>query len=161
MPTYKGHLVGGAATFVVIHQVTTKIFEYSAPTPKQLFFTLSFCLLGSLFPDIDTKSFGQKLFYALLTIIIFATITARHWEILSIVSLLSVFPLLVNHRGIIHTIWFVTLAPLAVPLIIHYHASHFSQSAWIAYLYFVTGGLSHLLLDYGLWQTIKRLFFRK
>lgn len=158
MPTYKGHLIGGAATFTAIHLVTTKVLAHPSPPPKQIFFTLAICLLGSLFPDIDTKSFGQKLFYYLLTVMILAAIFAQQWALLSILSLISVFPLLVNHRGIIHTIWFVTFAPLAIPLIIQYNNPQLAKAAWIAYLYFIIGALSHLLLDYGFWRTMKQLF---
>ena len=156
MPTYKGHLAGGAATFVAIHYISTKIFLTPPPTPKQIFFTCAFCLLGSIFPDIDTKSFGQKIFYTLLTVIIITAIIAQQWGLLSVLSLISVFPLLVNHRGVIHTVWFVTLAPLAIPLLIHYNSPELSQTAWLAYLYFLAGALSHLALDYEPWRKIRR-----
>ncbi|MBU1008152.1 metal-dependent hydrolase [Candidatus Dependentiae bacterium] len=161
MPTYKGHLAGGGVTFLAIHLVTTKLLNQPTPPPNQILFTLEFCLLGSLFPDIDTKSFGQKIFYYLLTAMILAAIYTQQWGLLSILSLISVFPLLVNHRGIIHTIWFVTLAPLAIPLIIQQNNPLLAKTAWFAYLYFEIGALSHLFLDYGFLRTAKKVFSKR
>lgn len=168
MSSYRGHLVGGAVTFLLVQQ-GTQFFVKAPPStmggtsPKGLIFGLTFCLLGSLFPDIDTKSVGQRIFYMMLTCIIVATIAMERWNLLSVLSLLGLFPLLVHHRGIIHTVWFVTLAPLPIPLIIMYNAPKlFLQGDLIyAYLYFVSGALSHLLLDYGIWKSLKRAFSRK
>ena len=97
----------------------------------------------------------KKIFYVLLAIIIIAAIIMQQWSLLSVLSLISVFPLLVNHRGIIHTVWFVALAPLAIPLIIQYNSPSLAEASWLAYLYFVAGGLSHLFLDYPFLRKFK------
>jgi len=142
MPGYKKHLIGGLAAFAVVHTVLQKPL-----TPNNLLVPFTCSLLGSLFPDVDTKSVGQKLFYYIMAGLTAFTVFKRWWGVLSATSLISLFPLLVNHRGIIHTIWFVTLVPLAGPIIIAYSAPHFASLCWNAYIYFVAGALSHLLLD--------------
>ena len=164
MPGYKGHLIGGLAVYAIVYQTTTnpavnsalqKIFHfnpfhYSGNGDMRLYaIAMSFacCLLGSLFPDVDTKSVGQKLFYYIMAGIITFTVIKKQWGLLSALSLISLFPLLVNHRGIIHTIWFVTLAPLVVPLIVSHNHPALALLCWQAYVYFVTGALSHLILD--------------
>ncbi|MCK4517763.1 metal-dependent hydrolase [Candidatus Babeliales bacterium] len=161
MPSYKGHLVGGAATFFVTYQAATKVFGQQPFTTKQIVFALTFCLLGSLFPDIDTKSLGQRVFYSLLTVAVFAAIALQHWALLSFLSVLGLLPLLVNHRGMIHTVWFVTMFPLAVTLFITRFNPTLSSMAWPAYSYFVVGALSHLFLDYGVWRTVKTITGRR
>jgi hypothetical protein len=147
MPGYKGHLLGGLATCFLIHATSTKLFSYPDPTLKKFLFTLIFALLGSLFPDIDTKSVGQKIFYTLLTIPLFFAILTHQWRLLTVISLISIFPVLVNHRGIIHTVWFVALVPLSVPIFLHVSSPHIMSQIWTAYTYFVAGALSHILLD--------------
>ena len=170
MANYRGHVAGGAATFLIIAYTTTKLFPAPLYTPKELLLALLFCLLGSLFPDVDIKSVGQRIFYTVLTIFIIITILTQQWLLLSMLSLISIFPLLVNHRGIIHTIGFVTLAPLVILFVTHYllptsnllgKYDLFSRTTWILYGYFVAGALSHLLLDYGISHKYKRLFKRR
>ena len=59
MSNYRGHLIGACIVYSVI------IFVLSFHTKSFITLTewLLCTLLGSLFPDIDTKSKGQKLFY--------------------------------------------------------------------------------------------------
>ena len=59
MPNYKGHIVGGTVTYLVVLQV----IKHAQPNIHVVLQGLVFCLLGSLFPDIDVKSKGQKIFY--------------------------------------------------------------------------------------------------
>ena len=161
MPGYKGHLVGGAATFFVTYQVATKVFGQAPYITKQIVFALTFCLLGSLFPDIDTKSLGQRVFYSILAIAVFAAIALQHWALLSFLSVLGLLPLLVNHRGMIHTVWFVTAIPLATTLLISRTNPALAPAAWLAYIYFVVGALSHLFLDYGVWRVAKNFMGKR
>jgi len=160
MPGYQGHLAGGTATFFLMYYSTTKVLSLPGYNEKELALAFAFCILGSLFPDIDTKSFGQKIFYFFLAIIILLSIINGHTKLLVPLSLISVFPLLVNHRGIIHTVWFVTLAPLSIPFVMGYSSPQFTKITWLIYSYFVVGALSHLLLDYGFLRLLKRTFGR-
>jgi len=149
MASYKGHLVGGGAAFVAVYYTATRVIAHSNPYETKTFFLALICtLLGSLFPDVDTKSKGQRLFYGLLTVMIIITIIKQRWHLLASLSLISVFPMLVHHRGVMHRLWFVVLTPLAVPAITWYSYSAFTGTAWLIYCYFVTGAISHLLLDY-------------
>ena len=72
MPGFRGHLIGGTVTYLAILQCI-KSMQPSIPVIISGFI---FCIIGSLFPDIDIKSKGQKLFYqkyrpALLSINLF------------------------------------------------------------------------------------------
>jgi len=62
MPGYKGHLVGGTVAYGLLFfgLVGVVVKQPSMLTAGEW---LLFALAGSLFPDIDIKSKGQKYFY--------------------------------------------------------------------------------------------------
>lgn len=156
MSTHKGHIVGGAATFLLLHIATTKVCAFPQPTPKALIIAFSCCILGALFPDIDTKSIGQRIFYSFMAIPVTYSIFSHQWHMLASLSIISLFPILSNHRGITHTLWFVTLAPLSIMLGLSQSYPQFVRILQIACFYFIAGALSHLLLDFGLLRTLKK-----
>ena len=147
MPSYRGHLAGGAATFILVQQLTQKVAIFPK-SPKYLFLAAMACALGSLFPDIDTKSMGQKIFYMILSMLTFASIISKQWALLPAIFPVVLLPFLVRHRGITHRILFVTLVPLLIPLIVSTCTPGFYKTAWLIYIYFTSGALSHLALDY-------------
>ncbi len=106
-------------------------------------------LLGSLFPDIDTKSKGQKLFaYGVCG----ATLLAWYYGNLYLLGYLLVgllVPLLCNHRGMFHKLWFIVLVVggAAWWLISAYPSS--TERITMDAAFFFLGAFSHLLLDVG------------
>jgi membrane-bound metal-dependent hydrolase YbcI (DUF457 family) len=147
MPSYKGHLAGGAVTFILVQQLMQKVTIFQK-SPKYLLLAAMACLLGSLFPDIDTKSMGQRIFYMILAMLTFSSIIAKQWVVLLSIIPVVLLPFLVRHRGITHRLLFVILAPLLIPLIVSICTPEFYILAWLVYAYFVSGALSHLALDY-------------
>ena len=55
MPNYKKHLAGGCLIYGLLMFLNAKLNLITLDLNLQLQ-TLSSCLIGSLFPDIDTKS---------------------------------------------------------------------------------------------------------
>jgi len=111
---------------------------------------LASCLLGSLFPDVDTKSKIQKLFYTGM-LMLFVMLT-MHGNIKAFIaaSFIGLLPLLVNHRGIFHKPLFVCAIALTTSTLI---ASYMPDLSFIAYSnagFFLVGALSHIWLDMGL-----------
>lgn len=144
MPGYKGHLVGGAVAFSCLILITKYWQQPSLFLAIQYFF---FTLLGSLFPDIDTKSRGQGIFYRILLIVLGVLIFRRNIQVCLILSLVSLTPLLVRHRGLFHKIWFIIITPFSIAFLASY-ASHLSLGAYsMQALFFVVGALSHIVLD--------------
>jgi hypothetical protein len=156
MPNYKGHLVGGAVTFVIV----SSVIKYWNPTLlnsyQDIFTGLIFCALGSLFPDIDIKSMGQRIFYLLVFPLVVLAIATKRTSMLSILSVVAIVPVLVRHRGIIHRWWFVVFMPLIVPVLFAYNHSPFFVPSIILYTFFVSGALSHVFLDYGFKRMVRR-----
>src|SRR5438445_7190288 len=113
MPGYKGHLVGGTVAFgllffalvgVVVRQPSMLI------AGEWLLFTLA----GSLFPDIDIKSKGQKYFYYVVFLLFLFLIYQQQFQLLSCISCITITPMLSRHRGIFHNKCFLIAMPLIV-----------------------------------------------
>ena len=161
MPKYKTHLVGGLITFILVifalqFFISKQIIGIS--TPNALLY-LFFCLLGSLFPDIDTKSRIQKFLYYPLFLVIIVAILLKNWLLLSVLTIIALIPILSNHRQLTHRIWFVVLIPLSIALLILNLNKQFTTLIMNCYFFFVGGAISHLLFDFGpknLFQRIKK-----
>ncbi|MBT4594818.1 metal-dependent hydrolase [bacterium] len=147
MATFRGHLVAGLAVFGAIAYlpVTREFFELLEPVDR---ITAGLaCLLGSLFPDVDTKSVGQWIFMALAGVCLIFSILDQNW-VLSVALLGFIFvPLLGKHRGLTHRPVFL----LAIPLFFAYCAGQILGSPVAVpahiYVFFVIGAISHVILD--------------
>ncbi len=159
MPGYKGHLAGGCVVYclmlgllyVLPYEVLTKYGSSSLVAMRWLICVLA----GSLFPDIDVKSKGQKYFYWVILGFFLLLIIERKFKLLAVSSIVSVFPMLVKHRGIFHKTWFVILAPFGVWGLIGAYAPEYSNALLLDVLFFIAGALSHLWLDLGLKRMLR------
>lgn len=146
MPGYKGHLLGGAFVGGTMLVVIAGAGLYSGEYPM-LAALFALVLLGALFPDIDTNSKGQTLFYSLLLLLDGWLIYRKMYIYAAWVGLLALIPVAGRHRGWVHSWWAMLVLPspiLGVPLL-------FMDTPWEQslpfYLAFVLGYFSHLLLD--------------
>src|SRR3989304_1078376 len=98
MPRYKSHLVGGVAAFGIVAW-TFGHYRASMLTLAEL---LGCALLGSLFPDIDTKSKGQKIFYCMMLILLLYFFIQGRRIPLAMAAIVGTMPLIVRHRGVFH-----------------------------------------------------------
>ena len=148
MPGYKMHLFGGAiaATLMLYIPPTTYIASMAI---EQKFFYSTLALLGALFPDIDIKSKGQKIFSRIIFIPICISIITRKFYYLALFTLLAVFPLLIKHRGITHNPWFLFLIPTISFCIAKTYTPLFQQNIITGSIFFTAGAFSHLVLDFG------------
>ena len=155
MPNYKTHLAGGFLSFGILYKLSAKVLSKRFYSSEEMAFSLLLCLLGSLFPDIDTKSYGQRMFYFLLFAMTFGAILLNQWTLLIVFSIFSVFPFFIRHRGITHRPWFLAIAPLPIFITIFDKSSKLAMLSKTGYFYFLAGALSHIFLDY--FKPIKRL----
>jgi hypothetical protein len=156
MPGYRGHLIGGSVAFVVIHNVLSSFAPEMVTGANDMLIGALLCLLGALFPDIDIKSVGQRVFYSFALLLSMLAILSHHYSLLAVLAVLGLFPLVVPHRGVIHRLWFVVLVPFSVPLILAYGNAELFAPSFILYLYFLAGAVSHLMLDYGIVRFFRR-----
>jgi len=143
MPGYRGHLVGGVVTYLGILQC----IQHLKPTIPVILSGFVFCMIGSLFPDIDIKSKGQKLFYSMLFIIFCCLLYIERTDLFISLSFLAIVPLLVKHRGIFHQLWFLTGISIATGLLVGSFHADFSVWAMKNSLFFLAGAVSHIFLD--------------
>ena len=153
MPSYRGHLIGGVLTYLGMLQ----IIRYVQPDPHIIFQGLLFCLLGSLFPDIDIKSKGQKVFYFLLLLFLFYCLWMQRWDLFVALSLLGITPLLVRQRGLFHEVWFLLCLTLGIIICLQSCNKLCDPLLLANSSFFFVGCLSHVALD-RLLTRLKRLF---
>lgn len=146
MPGYRGHLLGGALAAGIMVVVLAGMQLYPGDYPM-IFSLCGMVLLGALFPDIDTDSKGQTLFYSLLVGADLWLIYQQLYVQAAWVGLLALIPVAGRHRGWVHTWWAMLVLPSPILLL----PAHFWGIPWERslpfYLTFVLGYFSHLLLD--------------
>ena len=146
MPGYRGHLVGGVIAFGLLLYA----LKHLHPTPFMAAEWLACSLAGSLFPDIDVKSKGQKLFYWLILILFMLLFYHGRTKVIVGLSFAAVTPMLVRHRGIFHRLWFVIAIPFATAWYLGILYPVYARKALFDAGFFCVGVLSHLWLDLGL-----------
>lgn len=143
MPGYRVHLIGASVMYLGI----IYLMQSAHLSASTLFQGFIFCLIGSLFPDIDIKSKGQKLFYILLLIILIMLAMQQKYCMFAIMSFLGIIPILVKHRGIFHHIWFLMAIACAFSLFVKSFCGWYEGIMLNNVWFFFTGALSHILLD--------------
>jgi hypothetical protein len=149
MSSYRGHLVGGVLGYLVI----AKIFSPCLTNQQFSWFDhaifLCLALLGSLFPDIDTRSTMQRLFFIALVAVLPVSLFYSTPIFIGL-SMLCLIILCIPHRSITHNPWLLIVVPLALASIyMRYHAPATTKPLIYAG-YFIIGALSHWALDFGL-----------
>ncbi|CCH47649.1 metal-dependent hydrolase [Pseudodesulfovibrio piezophilus] len=147
MPGYKGHLAGGLF-FAVMGLVGVTLLGWLLLTPLLALGLIGFCLLGALFPDVDTDSKGQRLYYLIFAIVDLGFILQQHYLWASWLGLFAMLPPMGSHRGWTHTWWAMVVVPLpiiVVPAVIL--GGEGLKLFVLFYVAFVVGYFSHLLLD--------------
>ena len=152
MPGYRAHVGFGIVVYCfVLVMYVAKIMQ-SVPFFTALEWFMC-AVLGALFPDIDTKSTGQLLFYRCMAFFLLYCLFKKKLVIFVWASLLGLLPLLVHHRGLFHRIWFIVLASVGTAYgTAYWYPAFYKQVAWDA-TFFAAGALSHIILD----QVVTRL----
>ena len=145
MPGYKGHIAGG----IVVWSVLLAALHSFNPSWPTIIEWLACCVSGALFPDIDIKSKGQKLFYWLMFGLFIVLIFYNKIQLLIFLSIIAFTPMLVRHRGIFHRLWFIVGFPTIVGVALSMWMPTCSTIIFFDILFFVAGAVSHLWLDMG------------
>jgi hypothetical protein len=143
VPGFRGHLIGGAVTYVALLQCG----RFLPIRPDVMLTGFVVCLAGALFPDIDIKSKGQKLFYGLALFVFILLLWYERTDLFIGLSLLATVPLLVKHRGLFHQPWFLIFFSISAALFLGSLHTQFSEFAMQNAFFFLAGTLSHIILD--------------
>ena len=133
MSMFREHWIGGLVaytSFFAISLVTTLIGFFAFrlpidwnPTVSVEPFKIAACfaigVLSGLWPDVDTKSKSQQIFYRLFLLSNVILIYKGYYAISAFFGLFAMFPLIGNHRGWTHSKLTMLLLPavfLILPL---------------------------------------------
>lgn len=149
MPGYKAHITAGAVACIVAIYIIS-ILVHFCPTFLQFMGCFACAILGSIFPDIDTTSKAQRLFFIFSSMVLLISIVFQAWLIFFNFSLISVIVMLLKHRTITHSAYFIFILstlPIFFSLLVF---QGIYTGAILSAMGFAVGAFSHLLLDFGL-----------
>ncbi|SDO71667.1 metal-dependent hydrolase [Desulforhopalus singaporensis] len=147
MPGYKGHIAGGIVTGALAIGSAAVVHRFT-DSPLQLSALMGFCLLGSLFPDSDTDSKGQNLFYAIFVLMDGFLIYRHAYKLAAWLGLFAMLPALGHHRGWTHSWPAMLLVGSPILIVPSVLLGTGNITLFIPfYLSFTLGYFSHLLLD--------------
>lgn len=154
MSGYKGHIVGALAANTVylagVKLLPSDLLERSNISLQdwQLIIGLFVvAVLFGLFPDVDTNSVGQNLFFGIAFIAMIVLIVAGKFEPAAYLGLLAMMPIVGKHRGWTHHKLAMLLVPLPIVIIPYLSNQHIWTLGLLIYGAAVVGYFSHLLLD--------------
>ena len=156
MPSYKGHIIGGLAVYLLI-MMSVVVYKFlPIQSVPQLAKWLVCTLVGALFPDLDIKSIGQKWFYRFIALISLLLLAYEQQHVFTMVSLCGLIPLLVSHRGMLHRWWFIGMVAMFYVFTMTYFVPNYYHAAVLDASFFSAGAASHLWLDGG-WRLLFRI----
>jgi membrane-bound metal-dependent hydrolase YbcI (DUF457 family) len=168
MANWKGHTIGGiilggvyvgALAYVPVQHFAEHAGLLHDWQALAAIFVLS--VLFALFPDIDTNSKGQNIFYGLALATDVLLIWNGDIQAAAYLGLVAMLPVVGKHRGWTHSKPAMILIPLPLLIIPYLYSKEMLPIAIIYYGAAVVGYFSHLLLD-GLivkWFRIKTRAF--
>lgn len=162
MANYKGHLAGAvAAATVYVGGLTVLPGEWSAESNVILsswqavaaIFVVA--MLFGLWPDIDTNSKAQDIFFGIAFAADIALIAVGRLEAAAYLGLLAMTPIVGKHRGWTHSKLACLLVPVPIVLVPYIYQPDNLVLGLIFYGAAVTGYFSHLLLDGLIWRRFR------
>jgi len=154
MSGYRGHIAGAIAVngayVAAVKLAPTSVLDRSgiALDDWQLLIGLFvIAVLFGLWPDVDTNSMGQNIFFGLAFIADIILIATGKLEAAAYLGLLAMTPIVGKHRGWTHSKLAMVLVPLPILLVPFIHNQHLLPQTLLIYGAAVAGYFSHLLLD--------------
>lgn len=154
MANWRGHVAGGAvlgtAYIAVLEVAPDNIVEHThglLSNWQMLAAVMVLSVLFGLWPDIDTNSKGQNIFFGIAFVADILLIINGRLEAAAYLGLVAMTPILGKHRGWTHTKWAMLLVPAPLVIIPYLYRPSVLLPAALLYGAAVAGYFSHLLLD--------------
>ncbi len=153
MAGYRGHTVGGLIAGISYVATIFILFPVSnLETGRLALWQLGAALiiisaLFGLWPDIDTNSRGQDIFYGGAFLLNVCLIAFGYLEAAAYLGLLAMTPIVGKHRGWTHSKIAMVLIPLPIVWVTALYKPDVIDIALLIYGAAVVGYFSHLLLD--------------
>lgn len=146
MPRYRAHITFGAFSYFVSIYLSFILLHFY-PTFLQAIGCLGCVILGSIFPDIDTTSKMQRIFFIFSSFALLGSIIFRFWLLFFNLSFITVIVMLLKHRTLTHKIWFISTL-FCVFIYIFSFLGFLSINSFLGVFCFLLGAFSHILLDF-------------
>lgn len=154
MANYKGHVAGGALFgalfYAMIAYVPVAQFAEAAGLLNDwqaIFAIFVISMLFGLFPDVDTNSKAQDLFFAIAFPLDVVLLAVNRIEAAAYLGLIAMLPVIGKHRGWTHKKWAMIVVPLPILLVPYLYDAAVLKISAIYYGAAVAGYFSHLLFD--------------
>lgn len=154
MANYKGHITGGVllntAYIVGINIINTNTIEKTNGILSNWQFIVGLYVIAVLFalwPDVDTNSKGQDIFYGIGFVADILLIAAGRFEAAAYLGFFGMIPIIGHHRGWTHSKIAMILIPLPVVIVPYINNSNILSTTLLIYGSAVVGYFSHLLFD--------------
>jgi membrane-bound metal-dependent hydrolase YbcI (DUF457 family) len=154
MAGYKGHIVGAlvcdgiyvaalrTASPTLLHQTAGLVQNWQTAAAL-----LVIGVLFGLWPDVDTNSMGQNIFFGLAFAADIILIATGRFEAAAYLGLLAMTPIIGHHRGWTHSFLAMVLVPLPILLVPYLYRHEIVSISILVYGAALIGYFSHLLLD--------------
>jgi len=159
---YRGHVAGGVAAGAVYASAlmfvpVTQLAEYAGLLQDWQALAAVFVIaqLFALFPDVDTNSKAQDIFFWIVFPLDILLIWGRAWQAAAYLGLIAMLPIVTHHRGWTHSKWAMLVVPLPIMLVPYLGNSKVLAISIVYYGAAVAGYFSHLLLDGLIWKRIR------
>ncbi|MCA9323811.1 metal-dependent hydrolase [Candidatus Saccharibacteria bacterium] len=154
MANYKGHTAGGfvagALTLAGFYALTLGDVPDGGVLLADYQLVVGTIVLGVLFglwPDVDTNSKAQDLFFGTAFLADIYLLINEQYTPAAFLGLIAMTPIVGTHRGWTHKKWAMVLVPLPILIIPYLATSKVGDTALLLYFASVAGYFSHLLLD--------------
>lgn len=162
MANWRGHIIGGLVfTTVYAGAMTFVPVEYFAESARLLtdwqamaaVFVIG--ILFGLFPDVDTNSKAQDIFFGFAFVIDILLIWSRHIQAAAYLGLIAMLPIVTHHRGWTHAKWAMFVVPLPILVVPWLYDTAMLPISIVFYGAAVSGYFSHLALDGLIWKKFR------
>jgi membrane-bound metal-dependent hydrolase YbcI (DUF457 family) len=164
MAGYRGHIAGASVFFAVYLAGLIYVFSVDAAYERFTLMELiafplalfGLCLMFGLWPDVDTNSVGQDIFYTIFFLVDVVLIATRHFEEAAYLGLFAILPVLGKHRGWTHTWWAMLLVPSPLLILPYVFYPERPLAGLPFYGAALVGYFSHLFMDGMVWRLTRR-----
>lgn len=162
MANYKGHIAGGVGAGAVyalaLAYVPIQRFAEAAGVLQNwqaiaALFVLA--ILFGLFPDVDTNSKAQDIFFGLAFVTDVTLIATGNIQAAAYLGLIAMLPIIAKHRGWTHAKWAMFVVPLPILLVPYLYNQAILPASAVYYGAAVAGYFSHLLFDGLIWRRFR------
>lgn len=163
MASWKGHIAGGlmsiSAYTVVVSFTPIKQLSEMAGFLHNWHILLAVFVIGllfAIFPDVDTNSKAQDLFFGIVFILDILLIISGCLQLAAYLGLIAMLPIISHHRGWTHKIWAMFVVPAPILFVPYLYNNSLLLLSIIYYGAAVVGYFSHLFFDGLIWRRFIR-----